>query len=59
MTTILRRDMSGAAMGVSIPRVEGLAKVTGRAEYVHNLQLPGMLHGKVCQRGDEGAGGKA
>ncbi len=49
MTTILRRDHAGAAMGVSIPRVEGLAKVTGRAEYVHNLRLPGMLYGKVCR----------
>ena len=49
MTTSLRKNVSGAAMGVSIPRVEGHAKVTGRAEYVHNLQLPGMLYGKVCR----------
>ena len=49
MTAMLRKDESGAAMGVSIPRVEGLAKVTGRAEYVHNLRLPGMLHGKICR----------
>jgi CO/xanthine dehydrogenase Mo-binding subunit len=34
-------------IGRSIPRLEGRAKVTGRAEYVHNLQLPGMLHGKI------------
>jgi len=27
--------------------VEARAKVTGRAEYVHNLRLPGMLYGKV------------
>jgi CO/xanthine dehydrogenase Mo-binding subunit len=37
----------GAAVGHSIPRREGQAKVTGRAEYVHNLVLPGMLHGKI------------
>ncbi len=49
MTTTLRRDPAAAAMGASIPRVEGLAKVTGRAEYVHNLRLPGMLHGKICR----------
>lgn len=37
----------GAAVGHSIPRLEGRAKVTGRAEYVHNLRLPGMLHGRI------------
>jgi CO/xanthine dehydrogenase Mo-binding subunit len=36
-----------AVVGTSIPRLEGRAKVTGRAEYVHNLRLPGMLHGKI------------
>jgi CO/xanthine dehydrogenase Mo-binding subunit len=36
-----------AQVGRTIPRVEARAKVTGRAEYVHNLRLPGMLHGKV------------
>ncbi|MCC7184344.1 MAG: xanthine dehydrogenase family protein molybdopterin-binding subunit [Rhodocyclaceae bacterium] len=34
-------------MGRSIPRLEARAKVTGRAEYVHNLRLPGMLVGKI------------
>ncbi len=34
-------------VGRSIPRLEARAKVTGRAEYVHNLQLPGMLIGKI------------
>ncbi len=34
-------------VGHSIPRLEGRAKVTGRAEYVHNLRLPGMLYGKI------------
>ncbi len=36
-----------ATVGRSVPRLEGRAKVTGRAEYVHNLRLPGMLHGKI------------
>lgn len=31
----------------SLPRLEGREKVTGTAEYVHHLQLPGMLHGKI------------
>src|SRR5712675_1387850 len=34
-------------VGRSVRRLEGQAKVTGRAEYVHNLRLPGMLYGKI------------
>jgi len=34
-------------VGRSVPRLEAAQKVTGRAEYVHNLRLPGMLYGKV------------
>jgi CO/xanthine dehydrogenase Mo-binding subunit len=33
------------AIGQSIPRKEGRAKVTGQARYVDDLKLPGMLHG--------------
>jgi CO/xanthine dehydrogenase Mo-binding subunit len=33
--------------GSSPPRLESYAKVTGRAEYTHNVQLPNMLHGKI------------
>ena len=47
MTTTPDKDGAMTAMGASIPRVEGHAKVTGRAEYVHNLRLPGMLYGKI------------
>jgi CO/xanthine dehydrogenase Mo-binding subunit len=36
-----------AQVGQSIPRLEARQKVTGRAEYVHNLRLPGMLYGKI------------
>ena len=35
------------SVGRSVPRLEGEAKVTGRAQYVHNMALPGMLHGKI------------
>jgi CO/xanthine dehydrogenase Mo-binding subunit len=34
-------------VGQSIRRLESRDKVTGRAEYVHHLRLPGMLHGKI------------
>ena len=47
MATILGKSNSGEAFGRSIPRVEARAKVTGKAEYVHNLRLPGMLFAKV------------
>jgi CO/xanthine dehydrogenase Mo-binding subunit len=34
-------------VGRSVARLEARAKVTGQAEYVANLRLPGMLHGKI------------
>src|SRR5688572_33228634 len=34
-------------VGRSVPRLESWLKVTGRAAYVHNLRLPGMLYGKI------------
>ncbi len=34
-------------VGRSIPRLEAREKVSGRAEYIHNLRLPGMLYGKI------------
>lgn len=39
--------MHNKQVGRSIPRLEGREKVTGRAEYVHNLRISGMLHGKI------------
>ena len=44
---LFRMKSSTNAVGRSIPRLEARAKVTGRAEYVHNMRLPGMLHAKV------------
>ncbi|MGH9679911.1 MAG: xanthine dehydrogenase family protein molybdopterin-binding subunit [Candidatus Acidiferrales bacterium] len=34
-------------IGRSIPRKESRSKVEGKAEYIYNLRLPGMLHGKI------------
>jgi CO/xanthine dehydrogenase Mo-binding subunit len=41
--------MPGGQVGRGLPRLEGRDKVTGRAEYTHNLRLPGMLHGKLVR----------
>ncbi len=38
---------SAGPVGRSVPRLEGRAKVTGHAAYVHHLVLPGMLYGKI------------
>src|ERR1700759_578782 len=38
---------AGRQIGVSLPRLEARAKVTGRAEYTHVMQLPGMVRGKI------------
>jgi CO/xanthine dehydrogenase Mo-binding subunit len=37
------------AVGVSIPKRDGADKVTGRALYVDDLRLPGMLHGRTVR----------
>jgi CO/xanthine dehydrogenase Mo-binding subunit len=39
--------MPGGQVGRSPPRLEARDKVTGRAEYAHLMQLPGMLHAKI------------
>ena len=41
------RPAPAGQVGRSVPRLEARDKVTGRAEYVHNLAVPGMLHVKV------------
>ncbi len=43
----MSKTAQSGPVGRSILRLEGRAKVTGRAEYVHNLRLPGMLYGKI------------
>jgi CO/xanthine dehydrogenase Mo-binding subunit len=44
-----------SAIGQSVPRKEAYAKVTGRARYVDDVVLPGMIHGitvrSSCPRG--------
>lgn len=42
----------GAELGIvghAQRRVEGAAKVTGRARYTHDIRLPGMLHARILR----------
>ncbi len=39
--------MAETAVGRSIPRVDGYEKITGQAKYAGDLQMPGMLHGRL------------
>jgi CO/xanthine dehydrogenase Mo-binding subunit len=36
-------------VGRSIPRVDGIEKVTGQAKFLGDLVVPGMLHGKILR----------
>src|SRR5579859_3121751 len=42
----------GAELGIvghAHRRIEGAAKVTGRARYTHDVRLPGMLHARILR----------
>ncbi len=41
--------MSEAVIGRSVPRLDGPAKVTGRALYTGDLHVPGMVHGVIVR----------
>ena len=36
-------------VGRSVPRVDGIEKVTGQAKFLGDLVVPGMLHGKILR----------
>lgn len=36
-------------VGRSVPRVDGIEKVTGQAKFLGDLIVPGMLHGKILR----------
>lgn len=38
-----------SAVGSSIPRVDGLAKVSGAAQYTADIELPGMIYAKALR----------
>ncbi|MBL9015899.1 MAG: xanthine dehydrogenase family protein [Myxococcales bacterium] len=42
-------DRPSQAVGASVPRVDGVAKVTGRARYLDDLEAPGAWHGATVR----------
>jgi CO/xanthine dehydrogenase Mo-binding subunit len=42
-------------LGTPVPRIEIPAIVAGQFEYVHNVRVPGMLHGRVVRPPEVGA----
>ena len=44
-----RSPADWTVLGTSVPRVEIPAMVAGRFEFVHNVRVPGMLHGRVVR----------
>jgi nicotinate dehydrogenase subunit B len=48
--TARRKDpREWTVLGTSAPRVDLPALVTGQTEFVHNVRVPGMLHGRVVR----------
>ena len=45
----MNEDDSRLLIGRAVPRKEGRAKVTGRARYIDDLQMPGMLYGATVR----------
>jgi CO/xanthine dehydrogenase Mo-binding subunit len=46
-----------AIVGTNPPRIDIPDKVTGKMTYVHNVRVPGMLHGRVVRPRGQGAYG--
>jgi CO/xanthine dehydrogenase Mo-binding subunit len=44
-----RHPREWTVLGTAVKRVEFPEMVTGRFEYVHNVRVPGMLHGRVVR----------
>ena len=49
MATPTKPSADYTVVGTSVPRIDLPAKATGGAVYVHDVRLPGMLHGRVVR----------
>jgi nicotinate dehydrogenase subunit B len=45
-------------VGTRVPRIDIPDKVTGRYTYVHNVRIPGMLHGRIVRPKGQGPYGE-
>jgi CO/xanthine dehydrogenase Mo-binding subunit len=43
----MNRDASLTTVGVSEPRTDAREKVTGRAVFITDIKIPGMVHAKL------------
>ncbi len=50
-----RHPRDWTVLGTAVPRVDMRAMVTGQFEFVHNVRVPGMLHGRVVRPPSPGA----
>ncbi len=50
-----KRAADWKVLGAPVSRVDIPAAVTGQLEYVHNVRVPGMLHGRVIRPPEIGA----
>jgi len=55
VATPLKRVEAHRVVGRSLPRVDIPAKATGELVFVHDLRVPGMLHGRVVRPPYHGA----
>jgi nicotinate dehydrogenase subunit B len=44
-----KRPQTWTVLGTPVPRIDMPEMVTGRFEFVHNVRVPGMLHGAVVR----------
>ncbi len=50
-----RTPAEWTVLGKPVPSLDRVALVTGQFEFVHNVRLPGMLHGRVVRPPEVGA----
>jgi len=53
----VKRPESYRLVGTRVPRIDIPAKVLGSFTYVHNIRVPGMLHGRLVRPRGQGAHG--
>ncbi len=50
-----RQPEQWAVLGKPVPSLDRVALMTGKFEFVHNVRMPGMLHGRVVRPPEVGA----